>query len=163
MPPFPIDTDNLFFGERRVCADKGYPVLLVPLVAYTYDLCRDFPVFSDHYIYRKQVLAAAAALLADTKDLVEGEPFLLVLIVYTGVLFDHGSGIQSEVFDGNKLCRTGEPCVKQDIVCMVASGSGGLQGLDHDIRALHLSKFPPFGGERPSITLMDGPDEVLRF
>ena len=139
LPPFPIDTDNLFFRERRVCADKGNPVLLVLLVAYTYDLCRDLPVFSDHYIYREQVLAAAAALLADAKDLVDGEPFPLVLIVYTGTLFDHGNGIQSEVFDGNELRRTGEPRVKQDVVCMVTSGSDSPRELDHDLYFAALS------------------------
>jgi len=152
-----------FFRESRICADKGNPVPLVLLVAHTYDLCRDLPVFADHYIYRKQIFAAAAALLADAKDLIDGEPFSLVLIVYTGTLFGHGNGIHPKVFDGNELRRAGEPRVKQDVVRMVTSGLGSLQELDHDIRALHLSKFPPPGGERPSITLMDRPDKVLGF
>lgn len=50
-PPFSINTDDLLFRESRICADKGDPVLLVLLVAHTYNLCRDIPVFADHYIY----------------------------------------------------------------------------------------------------------------
>ena len=97
------------------------------------------------------------------KILFNGEPFSIVLIVYTGTLPGHGNGIQPEVFDGNELRRTGEPRVKQDVVRMVTGGLGSLQELDHDIRALHLRKFPPPGGERPSITLMDRPDKVPGF
>ena len=152
--------DDLLFRESRICADKSYPVLLV---ADTYDLCRDLPVFVDHYIYRKQVLTAAAAFLADAKDLVDVEPFSHVLIVYTGTLFNHGNGLQAKVFGGNELCWAGEPRVKQDVVCMVAGGLNSLQELNHDIRALHLRKFPPPGGERPSITLIDRPDEFPGF
>ena len=91
LPSFSINTDNLLFRESRICADKGNPVLLVLLVAHTYDLCRDLPVFADHYIYRKQIFAAAAALLADAKDLIDGKPFSIILIVYTGTLLDQSS------------------------------------------------------------------------
>lgn len=86
----------------------------------------DLPVFVDHYIYRKQIFAAAAAFLADAKDLIEGEPFSLVLIVYTETLFYHGNGIQPKAFDGNKLRRAGEQRVKQDVIRIVISGLGSL-------------------------------------
>ena len=93
MSLFSINTEDLLFRESRIRADKGNTVLLVLLVAYTYNLCWDIPVFADHYIYGKQIFSAAAALLADAKDQTDGEPFYIVLIVYTGTLFDHGNGI----------------------------------------------------------------------
>ena len=129
----------------------------------TYNLCRDFPAFADHYIYRKQIFAAAAALLANAKDLIDGEPFSIVLIVSTGTFL-----IMAMEFSPRSL--TAMSCVglenyvlNKEVVRMVTSGLGCLQGLDHDIRALHLRKFPPPGGERPSIMLMDRPDKGFGF
>lgn len=46
---------------------------------------------------------------------------------------------------------------------MAAKSPYRTQELDHDICTLHLRKFSPPGGEGPSITLMDRPDEVLGF
>ena len=139
LPSFSINTDDLLCRESRICADKDNPFLLVLLFAHTYNLYRDLPVFADHYIYRKQIFAAAAALLADAKYFINGEPFSIVLIVYTGTLPDHGNGIQPEVFDVNELRRAGEPRIKQDVVCMVTSGSGSPRELDHDLYFAALS------------------------
>lgn len=44
---------------------------------------------------------------------IDGELFLLVFIVYTGTLLDHGNGIQSEAFYCNELRGIGEPCVNR--------------------------------------------------
>ena len=73
------------------------------------------------------------------KILFNGEPFSIVLIVYTGTLPGHGNGIQPEVFDGNELRRAGEPRIKQDVVCMVTSGSDSPRELDHDLYIAALS------------------------
>ena len=117
LPAFPIDPDDLFFGKVRFRADISHPVLLIFSVSYTDDLCRDFLVFSNHDVYRKQIFTASAALFADAEDLADGKLFPLVLIVNAGTLLNHGNGIQPQVFDRDKLGGIGEPCIKQNIVC----------------------------------------------
>ena len=61
----------------------------------------------------------AVVLFTDVKDIIDGVPFSLVFVVYTGTFLDHGNGTQPKVFDSNELRRTGEPRAKQDVVCMV--------------------------------------------
>ena len=68
LPPLPIIANDFLFREIRICADKGDPVLLVLLITDTNNFSRYLPVFSDHDMNGEQILAAAAALLANAKD-----------------------------------------------------------------------------------------------
>ena len=51
LPSFSINADDFLFGEIRICADKGNPILLVFLVTDTDNLCRDLLIFSNHDVY----------------------------------------------------------------------------------------------------------------
>ena len=93
LPSFPLDTDDLYFRDVLVCADKSDPALPVFLVAYTDDLCRHLPVFTNQNVYIKQISAAPGTLLTNAKDLFDGELFSFILVVNTGTLLDHGNGI----------------------------------------------------------------------
>ena len=83
LPSFPINTDDLLFGEIRICTDKSNPILLVLLITDTDNLCRDLPVLPNHDIHRKQILAAATAFLRNAEDLVDRKLFSFVFIVNT--------------------------------------------------------------------------------
>ena len=95
LPALSVNPDDLFFRKFRICADKGDPVLPVLFVADAYDLCRDMFILTDLDVYREKVLAAAAALFADTEYLPDGQLLSFVFVVNTGALLDHGDGIQS--------------------------------------------------------------------
>lgn len=69
LPSFSIDSNDLFFGKIRVCADKGNPILLIPIVADTYDFCRNFLVLTDYDFDRKRIFAASSAFLQMPKIL----------------------------------------------------------------------------------------------
>ena len=73
LPPFPIDPDDLFLRQFRICADKSDPVFFVLLVPNADNPGRNFLVFTNHDSYGEKVFASAAALFTDAENLIDGE------------------------------------------------------------------------------------------
>ena len=60
------------------------------------NLGRYLLVLTNHDVYGGKVFAAAATLLANAKDLVDGELFPIVFVVDSCAFLYHGYGIQSD-------------------------------------------------------------------
>ena len=71
IPTVPIDTDNVVFAQRYICANYGNPVLAVVPVANTdnFSIQSIFTIFvlSYLYVYRQEIPGTAAPFLAGGK------------------------------------------------------------------------------------------------
>ena len=72
-------------------------------------------------------------------------------------------GIQSQIFDRNKLCRIGKPAVIQNVVCFVTGIQSCFQEFHHYRSSFHLSKFSALSSQRASIVMLLGSDKVAGF